>query len=247
MAVLLNATGDSLGVSSAVTSGTYWAASFWFYPVSAITGGILGISNAGGTDYATIAFTSGQLDLERDSGSNVGIGSPTIGAWSHVYVLNDGSNMRGGYCAASGSSYTTASGTNSPVTTPATVGVGCYAPGDTSYAKNWRLAHVKLWSGSGAIPTEAQIQLERRSSRPIFPAPWAWWPLLSNAQLGDLSGNGRTLTAVSVDTADGPPVGWGAAPLIFCQPLAPSGPDYGTPYDHDGVWPFSSMWRPARV
>lgn len=213
MAVLLNATGDSLGIASS-PNGTYWAASFWFRPeASSLTGGVLSISDSGGSDYAAWSLNAGVVLLEADEGFT-GTGTPASGTWHHVYVSNDGTNLFSGFSAVDSTSYTTASRTSSPVTTPVNLGVGCYLAGDTTYNKNWRIAHVKVWSGNGTIPTAAQLQAERWSARPIYPGAWGWWPLLTTTY-GDLSGNGRTLTAVSVGGADGPPVSWGAAPQLY--------------------------------
>jgi hypothetical protein len=113
--------------------------------------------------------------------------------------------------------------------------------GGGSTGRDGRAAHAKVWSGVEL--TTDQMLAEMRRSLPVnLSGLWGWWPLLDISDLKDYSGAGRTLVMTGThETEDGPPVGWGAAPLWVGNP-----PPLVW-YDHEGVAPWSSIWRAARV
>jgi hypothetical protein len=111
----------------------------------------------------------------------------------------------------------------------------------TDSLNNWSNsvhAGVRVWD---AELTEAELYQEMWSLRP---RRWSglhlWSPLFT--ALTDISGAGRTWTSLGTATysSDGPPVGWGAAPLVVSESAL-------TWYPQDGTAPWSSIWRPARV
>lgn len=104
---------------------------------------------------------------------------------------------------------------------------------------NWfdySVANVKVWSG--VVLNSTQFEAERYVKAPAYASNvWATWWLDNATDLADHSGNGRDLSATgsnyATDSSD--------------PPWAATGPDYGTPYDHEGVKPWSSIWRPGRI
>lgn len=88
----------------------------------------------------------------------------------------------------------------------------------------WRIAGFKAWN---AELTDAEIAQEMQTLRPVRTANlWAWLPLHALDVAGgavDFSGNGRTFTVNGApDLVAGPPLSWGAAPLVAST--AASGP-----------------------
>ena len=80
-----------------------------------------------------------------------------------------------------------------------------------------RIAYVKMWSAAGVaklFTSAEQVQQEMRTARPQnFTNLYLWSPLLVNSK--DYSGSARDWTEGGTLTwEDGPPVGWGASPLI---------------------------------
>lgn len=78
------------------------------------------------------------------------------------------------------------------------------------------------------------------------------WALVYEAEDGTTGVEASTITRIAASglTDDAnwtlpSNFGWVAGAACFKE--TSTGADYGTPRDHDGVWPFSSIWRPARV
>ena len=199
----------------------YWAACCWFY-MSADDNGFGAIINMDNnlSDYAGLWLFSDGTTFEVTSDSNFNSpGSATPGTWYHVYYINDNGTGRGGFRAAASATYST------QTCSGATTGTGSRklafgndlwgAPPDRI---DGRIAWAKVWSGNGTCPTEAEIQMEGYSARPLTKQSglWGFYPMLDVTTAAvDFSGNGRTLTTAGTLTAeDGPPIGWGAAAAI---------------------------------
>lgn len=78
------------------------------------------------------------------------------------------------------------------------------------------------------------------------------WSLVYENENGSTEHTGSTITRITAtgltdDASWTMPTsfGWQAGVAVFKE--TSTGPDYGTPRDHDGVKPWSSIWRPARV
>ena len=82
--------------------------------------------------------------------------------------------------------------------------------GGSDYWEGGRVAHVKMWNAS---LSEAELYRELWSARPRRLSDLVCWsPLISDYK--DYSGSGAWTLSGSGTYADGPPVGWGAAPLF---------------------------------
>jgi len=222
MAIYCNAAGEGFYWGSAsIPDLSYWAVSLWLHhsAVPSSFGSLGGIQRTDGTNAHLILSdaTPTQLALYDTLGASSNIVALTVGTWYHVYALNSNGSGSGGCRAAGSGTYSTATCTNFTVS----AGTHYFGCGVQAYGAGWtldsRIAHYKVWSGSTGLPTVAQLQQEGLSARPILPVTWAWLPCWdASTYTSDRSGLGRNATANSGSptTADGPPVGWGAAPLF---------------------------------
>lgn len=229
MAILLDASTEGLGrASGTMPSGSTWAACGWGYLVS-VAGqddAIFDLADAfGGTDYCAISHnsTNGICLENTDDGGVLRFftSSPAQATWFFWYTACDATSHRGGWATPGAAFVTNTIGTMT-IPTVAEIGIGCYELGVTGTSHSMRHANVKVWSGT--IPTDAQLQNEMWSVLPkVCTGLYARWPIRVLAELTDYSGNGYDLSSAgSPTTADGPPVGWGAAPLWINQSGAAS-------------------------
>ena len=179
-------------------------------------------------NYDALALVSGTVSIYLSNsssavltfgGSGIGTGtftSPSAGQWffwamvgrpsSHIaYVLRLGSDA----------SFQTVDLGATSSTTPTDVYLLDSSGGD--YWESGSVACARMWAAS---LTAAELYQEVWSVRPRRLANLnCWSPLMADYK--DYSGNGYdwTLTG-SAAYADGPPVGWGAAPYIIGNPAA---------------------------
>ena len=213
----------------------------------------ISVDRNGYSSFMTRQDNGRNLYLETDS-DGVTLGVWTLDAhtngsalvvdeWNHIALTSDGTNH---LSYLNGILDATLVQDVSAVT-PSKLWIG------NNHSSEWlsgRIAGVKIYS---AVLDANEVALERWSISPRRRANLNTWLPMNAAVLAsnyiDYSGNGYNVTATGSPTVeDGPPVGWGANPLIVggvggTEP----GPDYGTPRDHSGVKPWSSIWRPARA
>ena len=237
MAIRFDANGDYLTRTTSLPGASYpLTVSMWIWFAAAPTDeGFFTIG--AGTWFYAYANSSSEWGLDTP-GMSAANGSIAATTWYWVtLVVNDANSS----VALSVDGSVVVSGSPGTSFTPTDLQIG--EPGASFM--NGRHAHFKMWT---AGLTAAELAQERYSARPRRSANLHLWsPLFKNTK--DYSGNARDWTENgTLAYEDGPPVGWGAAPLIVGGSSgAPAGPDYGTPYDHDGVKPFSSLWRAGRM
>jgi hypothetical protein len=159
-------------------------------------------NNAIGISTLADGVTLNLGDLATDNGGS----SLTVDEWNHIAWTRNGNSQLvylNGVLDISASSAYSASQWN----------MFRWNTGGTDSGGDWRIAHLKMWDNLQL--TVAEIQQEMRSARPQKTPVHCWYPFIrSNIQ--DLSGNGRDWTLVgTLNLEDGPPVGWGARPLIL--------------------------------
>lgn len=237
MSIKLTATGDSCGKNTGFSpNGTYFAFGCWWHPHgSAVSGGIIGLSDSAGTDYAYLSQAATTLIIDH-SGGTTAVLTHTTNTWYWIYLRNDGTNLVAGAATLTGAYSTAAVGASAPVTSPVTAGFGSYLAGDTTYGKDWCVQNGLCWSGASAvgIPTVAELQAQRTRLRPLpmvgggstLLLPYAWWPTLGVADLGDRSGGGQTLVGSGLELGDSPPVSWGAPQPWMNAAIAAATPAY---------------------
>lgn len=222
-----------------LASATAFSACFWIRPddpphvygsiVSQFAACGVGVFWSSGTTYLNLG----------DVGTDFNGSALTINSWYHVAWIRNGSShtvyLNGVSDITATSSYSASRWL-----------LGEYDAGGSGPFSG-RLAHLKVWDG--IFLTQQEVQQEMRKARPSrFADLFLWSPFIASTAGEDLSGNGRTWTVSGSPTLqDGPPVGWGAAPIIVgAGATAPDYGPYGEPYPHDGVKPWSSMWRAGR-
>lgn len=129
----------------------------------------------------------------------------TVGAWRKVAISCTGTTGRC-YVATDGGATEADSGTVGGAASPTGITLGGRSPVDGTEWFNGRLAYWRFYS---AELTQVEIETEWASAVPVRTANlWADWPIETDSDLTDHSGNGRHLTAGStaVTTEDGPPI-----------------------------------------
>jgi Concanavalin A-like lectin/glucanases superfamily len=238
MAVRCNASGERIDITTSLPSEQPLTLMAWVYMTvdRAAPSYILQTGNTAGTAGGYL-FVDGSrvLTLQTNSSGYTGTTGSTLatGTWYHVAMTLNGTNVRAFLNGVQDIEIAYA-------TYSLTFG---FSLGGNNDFWNGRIACGKLFT---AALTADQITLEMRTVRPSGRVlSWGYWPLFGS--LTDFSGNSHPWTDPGTVTwEDGPPVGWGAAPYVYGNPAA-ADPGYGTPYAHDGVKPFSSLWRSARV
>jgi hypothetical protein len=252
MALRTDATGEYLSLASAPARHAFTMTAWWQW--SQDTGQSYGQGGIGwGQDashYAGMTYwTSGAIyrnSYDNAAETSAG-GACTVGNWYFITIQQDDTYNKGDM-VEDGVAISLAQHDHwGTWTTPAYINIGYDA--NHNFHGNQRIAHVKVWN---AVLSVAELENERYSVVPKRRTNlWAWWPLISTTKadaLKDYSGNGRNLIENGTCAIeDGPPVPWGAPPLTAHGEAVVIPPDYGTPYAHEGVFPFSSVWRAARV
>jgi hypothetical protein len=133
----------------------------------------------------------------------------TVGAWSRIAVVVDGSGNITSYAGDPTGALTSAAGSAGTTTGANQVTLAAISVGNGGQPLNGRLARVRSWA---AALTESALEDEFDSTTPVRTADlWADWPLATD--LNDASGNARHLaaggTAVTF-SEDGPPAAAGA-------------------------------------
>ena len=243
MALRHDGTGDRTTIATGLPSWQPFTMMAWVYLIAARAGGYsnyLYFGNSGGTVGVYGFFdTDDRVLLLNTDNSYTGTSGSTISlnTWTHLALTIGATYAK---CYVNGVEDISIS---SASFVPGIISFG----GNTDYFDG-RFACGKIWASE---LTADDIKREMWRVVPVRSGPWSWTPFTVNVI--DYSGNGNVWLRNGGSTAtytyeDGPPVGWGAAPLIVGGSSgAPAGPDYGTPYDHDGVKPFSSLWRAGRM
>lgn len=231
MAIIVNASGEYLRRTANLPSDSNWTGMCWMYLNSIRSGQyqyVITLENntTAASDYHDIGFGNGGVFEIGGIGVNVNFASsPAAGNWYHCYLRNNGTSLSGGFRGLGDASYTTASGGAPSAFTEAALYFG-----NTSYDEymDVRLAGIKVWD---AHLSDAEIELEFTRLTPARTANLNIWTpgiLTGTDRVKDYSGNGRDWTAGGTLTDDdGPPVPWGAGPVIVLpvtvtsQKLAP--------------------------
>lgn len=240
-----NGTGGNKLVNTGYNPAVPFTIMAWHYA----TGYTTNICGVAGGVYGTYGVNVGWEDesgtwrpsIWISTGTTYPSGSLSLAAneWHHFALVcrSGSSNNIDGYF--DGTLFSTAS--------EAVSLTGGVRAGTSYHSSGSRITCYKLWT---AELSADEIRAEMRSIRPVRLTNLQMFnPMLARSggpPFRDLSGNGRSLSdpnTVTWSEGDGPPVWWGAAPLI----VGAAAVDYGTPYDHEGVAPWSSIWRPGRV
>jgi len=201
---------------SPVPDGTYWAASAFMQVAANTTGAAICLSNDAGDDYVAFVNNSQFFALESNS-SATNIALAAIDTWYHVYILSDNTGIYGGVRNLTGTVYVTNSRAANAVTSPTKFTIGDYQLSGYS-ASRTVLASVKVWSGSGNLPTTAELQEEGWTKLPRKREPlWGCFPLRHATDLLNLSASSVSPSVLSSNgspvTRDDPPVPWGGYPI----------------------------------
>jgi hypothetical protein len=196
------------GWSDVLTLGTSSSYTFWF-----------AYDHSKSQDPITVGTSGNQ--------ANNMAGANATGAWYFIAcTLDSGTGIayRATDPTASIDSYSASSMGSLSSITRMTVGQG-QPDWDDEYIDG-RIAHLKIWFET--VLTPQQLRIEAMSARPIHAHStlWGWYPFAASdvtLMLRDFSGNGNNLSnnGSNPSIADGPPVGWGAAP-IYLSAAAPT-------------------------
>ena len=191
------------GPTATSFSACWWAVAL-SWPGTGYYGGLL--SQGDNVCAAFIGTDNGFLENSLCDGGNTYGSELTVGTWYHFGWVRSAAGGHIGYLNGV-VDYTRAS-TNSSTSW------NCLSTFTTGYnTGNLKMAHLKMWDNVQL--TQAEIQQEMLIARPVrISNLWGWYPFVGSNVL-DQSGNGRNWTLHgSLALEDGPPVGWGARPLI---------------------------------
>lgn len=220
MAIRGDAAGDYLARSSDMptTDPMTWCAWVYLTTDTNALATIFLVVNATGTQYQTVRLSSADgttLQVANQSTSASGTSLAT-GTWYHIAYTRNGATH---IVYLNGAQDSTISSNNA--LTPANI----LLLSNTANPLNGRVAAVKLWSGVAL--SAAEIANEMRTIRPQrLDSLHGWWPCFPGAgeRARDYSGNGRNWTEGGTLTdEDGPPLPWGAAPLLVPYVAAAAG------------------------
>ncbi|HEV2778820.1 MAG TPA: LamG domain-containing protein [Actinophytocola sp.] len=221
MAVRFDAASENYTAATGLPSNVYTFAA-WIRPaaVGATNRVVYWLTTSGDVFTGIQVRSNASTDLQAyDSGSYAfnGLGplSASAGVWYRVALVVNGANATF-YRAAAGDVLGSASAAN--FTTPATP--TSFHLGDDPYDEYWdgRLAAVKMWQ---AALTPAEVEVELGQYTPRRTADLLRWHPFITAEATDYSGNGHTLSGgTGTTTEDGPPIPWGAAPIVLGKPAA---------------------------
>jgi hypothetical protein len=171
---------------------------------------------AGGASSTNWAMHSDGQTPSYFTGSGSVLGPTALAAttWHRVACTHTGTATALFQGAGLTGATATSTGTLAGAATPTVLAIGGRAAGDAADPYNGWIAHVRCWS---AVLTQAQIEAEWLSAKPVITTNlYGAWPLRTNADLADISGNGRTLTipANTPSTQEDPPIGDFARPLL---------------------------------
>jgi Concanavalin A-like lectin/glucanases superfamily len=185
----------AMWVKHNVSNGTYSTALF------------LGVSASLNTGYF-VKFDTGGADTDLRAnlaGSAATLDAPTIGTWEYVVFTTDGT-LFGSDCASmylGGTSLNDKGGiTNTASGTAGRIFVGCDT--DTTLPYSGSFAHVRVWTSTLSL---ANLYTESQSSTPVITSGLVLsWPLATNSDTTDQSGNGKTPTFTGGVTTDTGPL-----------------------------------------
>ena len=244
MAFVVNASGEGASRTASLPSSSAFTACGWVKTTERASANQFiftiedGVSSWMSLGYGNSASTV--LQIDSDAGTpDVGGGAYNgHGVWMFWALRRGGGGTlyARAFRLGTDSVFATASVAESSFT-PTAMYVG------TDSLNNWsdsKHAAVKVWD---AELTDDELYLEMWSYRPRRWASLHLWTPLFGA-LTDYSGAGKAWTSMGTASYDdGPPIGWGAAPMLATNPVeVPL-----TWYPQEGVAPWSSIWRPARV
>lgn len=158
------------------------------------------IDNGGGTGF--YYFHSDLTPNLSVNGTSTTGAAFSTGTWIHVALTGDGSNVRAYKDGVQLLSH------GSTSITPVVMAIG-----GSSEWMDGRTAYAKVWDAALGVDEIAKEMWTARPQR--FANLWGFFPMFDTVVTKDWSGNGHTITYNgTMTTVDGPPVGWGAAPLI---------------------------------
>ncbi|MFD5697447.1 LamG-like jellyroll fold domain-containing protein [Streptomyces lasiicapitis] len=167
-------------------------------------------SSAGGS--TTVNITTGSSGTTPvvvspgNTGGIVGTDALAVDTWRMVAVTVAGTGASDGkiYTRTIGGSTNVVTGEVSGGATPDGLTLFGRSAGDSGEWFNGGLAYVRVWS---AVLSQAEIEAEWASATIVRTSGvWANWPMV--ADINDVSGNGRNLTAgtTALSTEDDPPL-----------------------------------------
>jgi hypothetical protein len=227
MSVRLNASGDILYRTANLPGFSAYTIAGWFYRVNAQASTFvyfMGLENTAypsdSSQYNLIGLNNGgTLEIVNSGASTTFSATPATGTWFYAYIRGNGTNLQGGWAAATAASFTTASQGQGNTFTPATLGVGA----DTfDEFLDGRAAYVRAWD---AFLTDAELLSEMRSPVPVrFTNLNFAWRLATATDTADKTSNARAATVGgSITVEDGPPIRGFARRGQLQVPLAAAG------------------------
>lgn len=210
MAVRLNASGDILYRTANLPGFAAYTLAAWFYRVNAQAGSFIYPLSLENTAYPTDASqynvlgidTAGTLHVTNSGAATNFSATPAVGTWFYAYMRGNGTNLQGGWAAATAAAFTTVSQSQGNVFTPANLAFGS----DTfDEFLDGRVAYPRVWD---AALTDAELLAEMRSPIPVRWANLNLGPrLLTDTDFNDKTSNARNFTVGgSITSEDGPPI-----------------------------------------
>ena len=213
MAVVCNAWGDFLKRTTGLPSETLFTLCGWALKSDAYAfqDGVAGVFGVDSRRYIRYS-ADGVLSMLHGAGTSVDFAaSPTNNTWFFWAMTCNGTSLKGYWAAPSSSAWGgTLSLTTSAVGATGEVCIGAAVSSQGPVGGS--IAAVKLWD---AELSSAELEAERLTYRPQrLTNLHLWSPLLVDSL--DYSGAGKNWTEAGTLTwEDGPPIGWGASPLII--------------------------------
>jgi Concanavalin A-like lectin/glucanases superfamily len=223
MAIRHNSDADSVERTANVPDDTAFTASCWIYRVNDRVGQESLIALDEGVNGLSVIVVDEDTNAIKlfnlATGSTQVYATPATATWYFVAMTcaGTGANAQKGYvAAATETALTTASQTGEAAHTPSGLYFGRHSL-DSGEWLDGRIAAIKVWD---AVLTQAELEQERWCYRPARTANLNLWAPMINPVVADnvtdFSGNGRNLTFTNIGAVeDGPPIGWGASPIIF--------------------------------
>jgi hypothetical protein len=207
VAVRFDAHNDRYSATTGLPAGQVWSATCWVYCSADRNLYSNAFALTDGTNYISAGFgANGTIRyLGWEGGDLVANAAPTntaVGGWSRLGVTCNGTTLTLYWADATGP-LLSRSGTGIPGSVPTSLTIG--SDQFASYL-NGRVAAFKMWD---ATLTAAEIDAELGQYQPARTANLLRYHPFRTAETTDYSGNGRTLTAGTATTEDGPPIRWG--------------------------------------